>query len=81
MYKHWGMRETLHIVSKGGRWGSAVAAALMLMTACGSSSNRYLANRDEILRRTANSPHSMAVRQRALVLLPRLLGWLPALES
>jgi hypothetical protein len=41
------MRETLHIVSKGGRWGSAVAAALMLMTACGSSSNRYLANRDE----------------------------------
>jgi hypothetical protein len=41
------MRETLQIVSKGGRWGSAVAAALMLMTACGSSSSRYLANQDE----------------------------------
>jgi nucleoside-diphosphate-sugar epimerase len=41
----------------------------------------YVANRDAILRRTANSPHSMAVRQRALALLPTLLGWLPELGS
>ena len=41
------MRETLQIVSNGRRWGSAVAAALVLMTACGSSSSRFLANQDE----------------------------------
>jgi hypothetical protein len=40
------MRETLRIVSNGRRWGSAVVAVLIL-TACGPSSNRYLANRDE----------------------------------
>ena len=41
----------------------------------------YLANRDAILRRTGGSPHSMAVRQRALGLLPHVLAWLPAVES
>ena len=41
----------------------------------------YLANRDLILRRTTSSPHSMAVRQRALSLLPRVLAWLPAVGS
>lgn len=41
----------------------------------------YLANRGAILRRTAQSPHSMAVRQQALGLLPRVLGWLPAVKS
>ncbi len=40
------MRQTLQIVSNGRRWGSAVAAVIVL-TACGSSNNRYLANRDE----------------------------------
>ncbi len=40
------MRETLHIVSTRRRLGLAVAAVLAL-AACGSSSNRYLANRDE----------------------------------
>ena len=41
----------------------------------------YLANRDAILRRTGSSPHSMAVKQRALSLVPRVLAWLPALED
>ena len=41
------MRETLQIVSNGRRWGSAVAAALIVLTACGSSSSRFLANQDE----------------------------------
>jgi nucleoside-diphosphate-sugar epimerase len=41
----------------------------------------YLANRDLILQRTMSSPHSMAVKQRALALLPHLLTWLPAVES
>ena len=41
-----GMRETLHIVSNGRRWGSVVAA-LLVLPACGSSGHRYLANRDE----------------------------------
>lgn len=36
----------LLIVLNGRRWGLAVAA-LMVMTACGSSNHRYLANRDE----------------------------------
>lgn len=40
----------------------------------------YLANRDAILQRTTRSPHSMAVKQRALGWLPRLLAWLPASE-
>ena len=40
------MRENLGIVSNGRRWGSAVAA-LLVLAACGPSSNRYLANRDE----------------------------------
>ncbi len=40
------MRETLRIVSNGRRWGSAVAA-VMVLTACGPSSHRFLANRDE----------------------------------
>ena len=41
----------------------------------------YLANRTEILRRTASSPHSMAVKQQTLGMLPRLLAWLPAVEA
>lgn len=61
------MRETLHIVSKGGRWGSAVAAALMLMTACGSSSSRYLANRDEkVYLRVPNSWHDVKLSESVL---------------
>ena len=41
----------------------------------------YLANRDAILRRRGGSPHSMAVPQRALRLVPRVLSVLPAVES
>jgi len=41
----------------------------------------YLAHRDSILARRAGSPHSMAVEQRALKFLPRLLAWLPATGS
>lgn len=40
------MRKNLHIASNGRRWGSVVAT-LVVLTACGSSSSRYLANRDE----------------------------------
>jgi hypothetical protein len=36
----------LDIVSNGRRWGS-VLAALVVLTSCGSSSSRFLANRDE----------------------------------
>ena len=38
----------------------------------------YIAHRAEILARRTGSPHSMAVKQGALTLLPRLLAWLPA---
>jgi hypothetical protein len=56
------MRETLQIVSNGGRWGSAVVAALMLLTACGSSSSRYLANQEEkVYLRVPNSWHDVKV--------------------
>lgn len=41
----------------------------------------YLANRDTILQRTGASPHSMAVKQRALRLVPHMLALLPAVES
>jgi nucleoside-diphosphate-sugar epimerase len=41
----------------------------------------YVAHRAEILARRAGSPHSMAVRQRALKFLPRVLAWLPAAGS
>jgi len=41
----------------------------------------YIANRDQILQRRDSSPHSMAVKQRALRLLPRMLAWLPAVEA
>jgi hypothetical protein len=47
LYKQSELRETLQIVSKGGRWGSAVAAAIILLTACAPPSSRYLTNRDE----------------------------------
>lgn len=40
------MRETLQITTYGRRWGWPVAA-LMVLTACGSSGHRFLANRDE----------------------------------
>jgi hypothetical protein len=54
------MRETLNIVSNGRRWGSAVAAAVIVFTACGSSSSRYLANRDEkVYLRVPNSWHDV----------------------
>ena len=54
------MRENLQIVSIGRRRGSAVAAALIVMTACGSSSSRYLANRDEkVYLRVPNSWHDV----------------------
>jgi hypothetical protein len=55
------MRETLQIVSNGRRWGSAVAA-LLALTACGSSNSRYLANRDEkVYLRVPNSWHDVLV--------------------
>ncbi len=38
----------------------------------------YIANRDAILRRKGSSLHSMAVKQRALRLAPRVLGLLPS---
>jgi hypothetical protein len=54
------MRETLHIVSNGRCWGSAVAAGVFVLTACGSSSSRYLANRDEkVYLRVPNSWHDV----------------------
>jgi len=40
------MRETLQIGTHGRRWGLA-AVALFVLTSCGPSGNRYLANRDE----------------------------------
>ncbi len=52
---HFGLRTVVHptrngrelqIVSNGRRWGTAVAA-LLVLTACGPSGHRYLANRDE----------------------------------
>jgi hypothetical protein len=56
------MRETLEIVSNGRRWGSAVAAAVFVFSACGSSSSRYLANRDEkVYLRVPNSWHDIDV--------------------
>ena len=54
-----GMRETLHIVSTRRCLGLAVGAVLVL-TACGPSSNRYLANRDEkVYLRVPNSWHDI----------------------
>ena len=53
------MRETLQIVSNGRRWGSAVAA-LLFLTACGSTGHRFLANRDEkVYLRVPNSWHDV----------------------
>jgi hypothetical protein len=53
------MRETLQIVSNGQRWGSVVAA-LLVLTACGPSSHRFLANRDEkVYLRVPNSWHDV----------------------
>jgi hypothetical protein len=53
------MRETLHIASNGQRWGSVVAA-LLVLTACGQSGHRYLANRDEkVYLRVPNSWHDV----------------------
>lgn len=53
------MRETLQIVSNGRRLGSVVAA-LLVLTACGSSNSRYLANRDEkVYLRVPNSWHDV----------------------
>jgi hypothetical protein len=40
------MRETLQIVSNGQRWGSVVAA-LLVLTSCGPSGHRFLANQNE----------------------------------
>jgi hypothetical protein len=53
------MRETLQIASNGRRWGSVVAT-LFVLTACGPSSSRYLANRDEkVYLRVPNSWHDV----------------------
>jgi hypothetical protein len=53
------MRETLHIASNGRRWGSVVAT-LFVLAACGPSSSRYLANRDEkVYLRVPNSWHDV----------------------
>ncbi len=53
------MRETLQIVCNRRRWGSAVAA-LLVLTACGSSGHRFLANRDEkVYLRVPNSWHDV----------------------
>ena len=41
----------------------------------------YVAHRAEILARRTGSPHSRAVKQGALALVPRLLAWLPAAGS
>ena len=41
----------------------------------------YLAHRDQIMARRGGSPHSMAVKQKALRFLPKLLAWLPAAGS
>ena len=41
----------------------------------------YIAHRGQILQRRDSSPHSMAVKQRALRLLPRMLSWLPEVEA
>ncbi len=55
------MSETLRIVSNGRRWGSVVAA-LMVLSACGSSGHRFLANRDEkVYLRVPNSWHDVKV--------------------
>ena len=40
----------------------------------------YLANRDEILRRRDSSPHSMAVKQGALSMVPHVLSLLPGVR-
>jgi hypothetical protein len=54
------MRETLQIVSNGRRWGSAVAAAVFVFSACGSSSSRFLSNQDEkVYLRVPNSWHDV----------------------
>jgi hypothetical protein len=56
------MRETLHIASNGRRWGSVVVATLFVLTACGSSSSRYLADRDEkVYLRVPNSWHDVTL--------------------
>ena len=56
-----GMRETLHIVSYGRRWGSAVAA-LLVLAACGPSGQRYLADRDEkVYLRVPTSWHDVSL--------------------
>ena len=46
LYMRSGMRETLQIGTHGRRWGLA-AAALLVLTSCGSSGSRFLANTDE----------------------------------
>ena len=62
-----GMRETSEIVSNGRRWGSAMAASLFVFTACGSSSSRYLANRDEkVYLRVPNSWHDVRLSDTVL---------------
>ena len=65
---HFGLRTVVHlirngrelqIVSYGRRWGSAVAA-LLVLTACGPSGHRYLADRDEkVFLRVPSSWHDV----------------------
>jgi len=57
------MSETLQIISNGRRWGSAVAA-LMVLTACGPSGHRFLANRDEkVYLRVPSSWHDVKLSE------------------
>jgi hypothetical protein len=55
------MRETLHIVSNGQRWG-LVAAALLVLTACGPSGHRFLANqKEQVYLRVPTSWHDVTL--------------------
>ena len=66
VYIETGMRETLQIASNGRRLGSVVAT-LFILTACGPSSSRYLANRDEkVYLRVPNSWHDVQLSDAVL---------------
>ena len=54
----------MQIVSNARRWGSAAATALIVMTACGSPSSRFLANQDEkVYLRVPNSWHDVKLSE------------------
>jgi len=57
------MSENQQIISNGRRWGSAVAA-LLVLTACGPSGHRFLANRDEkVFLRVPSSWHDVKLSE------------------